>query len=520
MKNIFSLFLFALLFVACDGDSSTSADNSNDEENTSKYSDSSVKYSAGVASPTSSSGKAAGTIEVAVGSKTVDVTVGSMTDHRDGQTYKTVMIGEPTSDFWRRPQVWMAQNLNYETPDSYCYNDDDANCSKYGRIYKWTGAIDSLFLFRTTGEKCGFDSHCSLKYPVQGACPNGWHLPTFQEWQTLLATVGGDSTAGKVLKSTSGWSNVNGADAFLFSALPAGGCDGNKYCDGEGEETVFWSSSEHGTYVASTVLFGSRFDYVREYTALKYYGYSVRCLKNDDSEQTAESSSSESAKSSNSAMSSSSVVSIDVVSPAEVTVGSMTDSRDSQEYKTVTIGTQTWMAQNLNYKAAISWCGGGREMNEGDCSKYGRLYMWAGAMDSVGTWSRNARGCGYTKTCSPKYPVQGVCPNGWHLPSQTEWDTLFAAVGGPETASKILKSTSGWSVRGNGTDAYSFSVLPAGIRYYLGLFDYVGSCAYFWSSTEDGSDSAYYISLFEGYGNANRGYYNKFNSLSVRCVQD
>ena len=200
------------------------------------------------------------------------------------------------------------------------------------------------------------------------------------------------------------------------------------------------------------------------------------------------------------------------------TIGSITDTRDGQTYKTVSIGTQTWMAQNLNYKTeSNSYCYNGEESN---CSKYGRLYTWAAAMDSVGSWSANGKGCGYGKTCSPTYPVRGVCPEGWHLPTQTEWNTLFTAVGGQSTAGKMLKSTSGWNSSGNGTDAYSFSALPAGGRGGNGHFNYEGNNAYFWSSTDDNSYYAYSMILYyngdyAGLDDGNEGY-----GFSVRCVKD
>lgn len=200
------------------------------------------------------------------------------------------------------------------------------------------------------------------------------------------------------------------------------------------------------------------------------------------------------------------------------TIGSITDTRDGQTYKTVSIGTQTWMAQNLNYKTeSNSYCYNGEESN---CSKYGRLYTWAAAMDSVGSWSANGKGCGYGKTCSPTYPVRGVCPEGWHLPTQTEWNTLFTAVGGQSKAGKMLKSTSGWNSSGNGTDAYSFSALPAGGRGGNGHFNYEGNNAYFWSSTDDNSYYAYSMILYyngdyAGLDDGNEGY-----GFSVRCVKD
>ena len=209
-----------------------------------------------------------------------------------------------------------------------------------------------------------------------------------------------------------------------------------------------------------------------------------------------------------------------VTEPDEVTKESITDSRDGQSYKTVTIGSQTWMAQNLNYETANSYC---YSNNASNCTKYGRLYTWAAAMDSAGTWSASGKGCGYGKTCSPTYPVRGVCPTGWHLPTQTEWNTLFTAVGGSGTAGTKLKSTSGWNdfegKSGNGVDAYSFSALPAGRRNYDGDYSCEGKNAYFWSSTESNYRSAYGMGLFYDNGTASMSNF-KFNGFSVRCVKD
>ena len=210
----------------------------------------------------------------------------------------------------------------------------------------------------------------------------------------------------------------------------------------------------------------------------------------------------------------------------------MIDERDGKTYKTVTIGTQTWMAENLNYaytsvpynyegstSDSTSWC-----YNDSAeyCAKYGRFYTWAAAMDSVGTWSTNGKGCGYNEICSPTYPVRGVCPEGWHLPTETEFDALLTAVGA--TAGKMLKSTNGWKDNkgesGNGTDAYSFSALPAGDRYDGGDYGYGGRYAVFWSSTEVNSSRAYNMYLYYNYDNANLYNDYKFRGFSVRCVKD
>lgn len=169
------------------------------------------------------------------------------------------------------------------------------------------------------------------------------------------------------------------------------------------------------------------------------------------------------------------------------------DDRDGQTYKTVKIGDQVWMAENLNFEMDSSFC-----YNDSVeyCTKYGRFYSWWTAIE--------------------------VCPNGWHLPTKMEWDTLFNAVGGQSTADKVLKSTSGWNSNGNGTDAFGFSALSAGYRYYYGYYNYEGDYAYFWSSTElrSGSDYAYFMSLLYDNDGAYLVTNRKVDGFSVRCVKD
>jgi len=211
----------------------------------------------------------------------------------------------------------------------------------------------------------------------------------------------------------------------------------------------------------------------------------------------------------------------------------MTDERDGQTYKTVTIGKQTWMARNLNYaytsvpynykgftSDSTSWCFDNAPAN---CTKYGRLYTWAAAMDSVGTWTANGKGCGSGKTCSRTYPVRGVCPEGWHLPTTAEWRNLFTAVGEQTTAGKMLKSVLGWrNGIGDRTDPYSFSALPAGYYwgYPYGYYENEGVGTYFWSSTEVDSKFAYSMDLVYNNDFAGLNSGNKLGGYSVRCVKD
>lgn len=196
------------------------------------------------------------------------VSTGSMTDSRDGQTYKTVKIGE---------QVWMSENLNFEIDSSFCYNNEESYCTKYGRLYRWAAAVG-----RSEGE-CGDGQTCSRKLPsgnIQGVCPSGWHLPSMAEWETLFTAVGGQSTAGNVLKSISGWYNSgNGTDSFGFSALPAGSRLNSGNYGFEGASADFWCSTENGSHLAYYIDLGYTYGKANLDYDHKYYGYSVRCLQ-------------------------------------------------------------------------------------------------------------------------------------------------------------------------------------------------------------------------------------------------
>ena len=241
-------------------------------------------------------------------------------------------------------------------------------------------------------------------------------------------------------------------------------------------------------------------------------------------------SSSSSAKSSNSVASSSSVPE-GYVDPSTVVMGTMTDERDGQTYKTVEIGTQTWMAENLNYAYlqptaeldSSSFC---YNDSASYCEKYGRMYLLSAAMDSAGIWTSEDKSCGFDKTCNlgDDY-VQGICPVGWHLPTLSEWFVLLSAVNGANYGGNELKATSGWNDRsypgsGNGTDAYSFAALPAGYRASSGYFYEEGDYAYFWSSTEYTVSDANVVYLYYKTNEVVQHFGNRAHGLSVRCVKD
>jgi len=182
-----------------------------------------------------------------------------------------------------------------------------------------------------------------------------------------------------------------------------------------------------------------------------------------------------------------------VVDPNTVVKGTITDSRDSQTYKTVKIGNQTWMAENLNYQplSGNSWCYGNDDSN---CNKYGRLYDWSTALT--------------------------VCPTGWHLPSRQEWEALVTAAGGKETAGNALKSTSGWNdyngSSGNGTDNFGFSALPGGL--YQGYF-INAIYGYWWTATGSNGSNAYCRVMKNRSDDVLDDIIGKSAGYSVRCVQ-
>ncbi len=219
-----------------------------------------------------------------------------------------------------------------------------------------------------------------------------------------------------------------------------------------------------------------------------------------------------------------------------ISYGTLKDSRDGQVYRTVQIGVQTWMAENLNYDynvgTAASYC---YNNSKDSCAKYGRLYTWSAAMDSAAIFSNDGKGCGYGVTCYASGKVQGVCPAGWHLPDTTEWNALIHYVDLQTTddAGYALKATNGWrshnGVSGDGSDEFGFGALPAGYRAYSeyhdyefhGVLDYTAFkttstaneyCTYVPSLHADrtvvGDDSVYFFC------------YVKMVADPVRCVKD
>jgi uncharacterized protein (TIGR02145 family) len=190
-----------------------------------------------------------------------------------------------------------------------------------------------------------------------------------------------------------------------------------------------------------------------------------------------------------------------------------------KSYKTVQIGAQEWMAENMNDipSNGNAWCYGDKPAN---CAIYGRLYDWATAM-GLDT-ACNSKSC--IEQINEKH--QGICQSGWHIPTPAEWNTLEGVVGGADisTAGDALKSTLAPSAGGfddkDATDSYGFSALPGGYRTTTGRFEYGGEAGHWLSATEYESNQVHTRSLHFFYGSLLSNPDYKKQAYSVRCVKD
>jgi len=195
---------------------------------------------------------------------------------------------------------------------------------------------------------------------------------------------------------------------------------------------------------------------------------------------------------------------------AELESNTFTDPRDGKRYRTVKIGTQTWLAENLNYSGnnnnvGVYYGSGTTPGNAEPFPKAGRLYTYAEALT--------------------------VAPPGWHLPSDAEWDTLVNFIGGATGGGTKLKSrnseqpqSAAWNLNsgnpGDGTDNFGFTGLPGGYRNTDSTFHHVGNYGYWWSSTASDASSAYARLLYYTSADVGRNSRSSPCSFSVRCLKD
>lgn len=365
---------------------------------------------------------------------------GLFKDPRDGRVYKTVKLGS---------RVWMAENLKYAFNDgvqSFCYLDREEYCDFLGRLYTWSGAMAMAPKYDSTYD-------VKLTLPHQGICPDGWHVSTMEDWEDLVDYVdahNGNESVAWNLMSDEGWYfpdydglkpsftvksydfNESSRNKFGFN-LVSGVRYFNTYT-GVGDSSLTWVASEdfqiEHIYAASGWPYLG-YSYCYGYDAAYYescvgadgnpasyleqrapyqkgMGKPVRCVSDKYD-----------------------WVSKGTVVPKATAMGessfnavsqTLLDERDGTAYRVVKIGNQIWMAENLRYKTE----GGNADDLEGslcydnkaeNCEVQGRLYNWNAAMDIPQEYES-------ARWLKINYPRQGICPGGWHLPTDDEWQKL------------------------------------------------------------------------------------------------
>jgi uncharacterized protein (TIGR02145 family) len=503
-----------------------------------------------------------------------------LVDARDGKSYETVQIGS---------QCWMAENLNTGTRidggnnqtnndiiEKYCYDNSEIQCDIYGGLYQWSEMMEHVTVAGVTG-----------------ICPEGWHIPTDDEWCILEQEV--DPT---ITCSSTGWRGINGGGELKedgtshwadpntgatnnsgFTALPGGiGATGGTYAS-SGYFGYWWTSSQFDATTAWQRDLYYEVAQIRRLAASsnKLSGYSVRCLKDEILIQpyynlniliepagagtatgagqyepgevillTATANpgwqfanwTDDDGIVSNAPEFSYTMPLQDIILTAnfeEEQVGfncgdPLIDTRDGKSYATVQLGDQCWMAESLNYGTMIM---GNQAMadngivekycynnDEANCAIYGALYQWDEMMQ-------------YTTTPG----AQGICPEGWHVPTDAEWTALTTYVSSqPEYLcsnnanyiAKALASTTFWYNASTScsigrfpanNNATGFTGLPAGFRAANGSFNNLWGSLDFWSSTEQLSTTAMRRYLYFSYRDVAANPTEKTKGASVRCVK-
>ena len=553
------------------------------------------------------------------------------TDTRDGNTYKTVIIN--------KMRVF-AENLRYADSitnvnlkgQTKCYDFKEKNCSIGGRYYTWTAALDLNSQWQRN------NAASLIGKPHQGICPDGWHIPTGEEWKAILASV---ESAAQQMNGFSGWTAAT--DDKGFSAIPTGFYNYSSYSSTyffyTGENAYFWSSTEANTGSASVWKVstnGTSLDNGSKQTA-----YPVRCIEtyenwmdlkanvllntmgwackdtNDgemklgqestntyfvcdnsawreattaeelacrnegecnvctvygqgrfktkddkeyvcDAQQWREANCAEIETRSLCSTNDSSLVEkcenngkfeIDYVcsgnkwhavqSPYDYKLDDwvrkfdaynstalqtalhsdslITDARDGNQYRTVVINGKRVFAENLRYADSTTNMNlrgqtGCFNNDKRNCAIGGLYYSWMAAMDLDVKW-RSIDASSLINS-----PHQGICPDGWHIPSNTEWTELFSGI---SDAARRMTGFDGYRWK-EATDSSGFSAFPTGFfESDIGI-EYTISSVQFWSTTQYTSyfSCANYWNLSGIFSGGNTSCFYKEWKNSVRCIMD
>jgi len=444
----------------------------------------------------------------------------------DGHTYALVGIGT---------QCWFKENLrsdNYSNGDAIpgdlsngewistssgaqtVYNNDPANLAAYGRLYNWYAVNEA-----------------------RGLCPVGFHVPSDGDWTVIENALGDASVAGTALKSSASDSPPwDGSNTSGFSALPGayrnyvnGDFNGFAYFG------VWWSASpseSHGWY---RYLSTGSSSFVRD---LEYArsGFSVRCVRDEgvvcldpDSDGVCTENEVSGCTDNNATNFNPSATEDDgscvLPGPAQCG-GASTVTFDGHTYALVGIGNQCWFKENLrsdNYRNGDAIPGNLNDSqwtttSSGAQTVYGEgtSAVYSGTSDEVANLATYGRLYNWYAVND----ARGLCPAGFHVPSDSEWTMLENALGGSTVAGIALKATATDSPPWDGSNYSGFSALPGGFRWYLsGGFDALEIGGHWWSSTST-DITAWNRDLY--LGNNALGRYNNDVSwgYSVRCIRD
>ncbi len=526
----------------------------------------------------------------------------SLLDLRDGQKYNTVMIGDHcwfAENLNYGNRIDAVQNMTDNSiPEKHCYNDDELWCDTLGALYQWDegmqyktdtgvqGLCPGGWHIPTDNEWKNLEGSVDSQY---GVGDTTWNITGWRGFD-----------AGKNLKSTSGWfSGGNGVDLYGFATIPAGRSNNGAY-GSMGVMTYFWISNEVDSIKAWSRYLRFDLDNIRRSNFFKTDGRSVRCIEGQavctpqpdqanagsDSINIVDDSISLIGNTpvngvglwtiyngnggsfadpsnpttmfyalpdstyllvwtiSNNCGSSSDTVIISFASSQFVCGDPLNDIRDGQSYNTVQLGNQCWMAENLAYLPSVIPSDSssntlpyyyvydyqGTDVNAAKATAnyqtYGALYNWPAAMN------------GEASSSSVPSGVQGICPTGWHLPSDEEWKILEgevdsqygypdpewdgAAARGLDAGGNLKEAgyTHWHSPNTGATNSSGFSALPGGQRDGdNGPFRDLGGYAFFWSSTKIYGYYARDRRLSYKNATVNRNNIPKESGFSVRCIE-
>lgn len=389
-------------------------------------------------------------------------------------------------------QVWMTKNLNvakFRNGDVIPYagtqkewdladeNEQPAWCyydmNIYGKLYNWYAVNDP-----------------------RGLAPEGWKVPSSEDWITLIDYLGGESVAGGKMKTTGtkywkGWEkedknmesrNTDATNESGFFGLPGGIGLGN-YFQSIGRDANWWSSTEFDRTNAIVVSINHLGAYIWKGNTRKKEGMSVRCIREGSADK----------------------LTIKKSSSSEIKIGKqvwMTKNLNVNKFRNGDIiphakTNAEWIRARENKLPA--WCYyNNNPENEG---RYGKLYNWYAVNDK-----------------------RGLAPNGWHIPSDKEWTVLTDYLGGEfEAGGKMKNNSSSWNNNGDGTTNESgFSGMPGGFRYEYGTFNNIGDYGFWWSSSEEVADinDVWCRNLGRDTNSIRRNDGNKSYGFSVRCIRD